>query len=140
MSLFLATINTDAPVVMDYSDAKIEAEEVFYNDNSYQFYKKLELKNLLNRFDTSKKAPEVNREDLATVAKLAAILRMADALDRSYCQKIKNCRISISEQTLVINVLSKMDISLESWTFDRKSEFFEEVFGLKPVLQRVDRL
>lgn len=91
-------------------------------------------------FDTSKKAPEVSREDLATVAKLAAILRMADALDRSYCQKIKNCRISISEQTLVINVLSKMDISLENWTFDRKSEFFEEVFGLKPVLQRVDRL
>ncbi len=62
MSLFLATINTQAPVEMDYADAKIESEAVFYNDNSYQAYKKLELKNLLNRFDSSKKADSVDAE------------------------------------------------------------------------------
>lgn len=92
-------------------------------------------------FDNSKKdAPEVAREEMAIVAKLAAIIRLADAMDRSYCQKVKNCSISISEQNLIISVQSKLDISLEDWTFDRKSEFFEEVYGLRPILQRVEML
>lgn len=92
-------------------------------------------------FETTKAdGPTIPREDLAVVAKLAAIIRLADALDRSYCQKLKGCSISISEQNIILKVQSKLDISLESWTFDHKSEFFEGVFGLKPVLQRVDKL
>lgn len=92
-------------------------------------------------FDNScKEAPAVAKYEMAVVAKLAAIIRLSDAMDRSYCQKIKGCSISISEQNMIISVQSKMDISLESWTFDRKSDFFEEVYGLRPILQRVDAL
>ena len=92
-------------------------------------------------FDNSRKdAPEVAKTEMAIVAKLAAIIRLADAMDRSYCQKVKGCSISISEQNLIISVQSKLDISLESWSFDRKSEFFEEVYGLQPILQRVEQL
>lgn len=83
-------------------------------------------------------APRPNREDTALIAKLAAIIRLADAMDRSYCQKIKSCVPYLREQNLVLQIQSKMDVSLEMWTFDRKSEFFEEVFGLKPVLERVN--
>lgn len=92
-----------------------------------------------NLFDTTKKdAPVVPKHELALVAKLAAILRLADALDRGYCQKIKSCNITWTENTLIFNVQSKADISLENWVFDRKSEFFEEVFGLEAVLERVN--
>jgi len=90
-------------------------------------------------FDNSRKdAPVVAKYEMAIVAKLAAIIRLADAMDRSYCQKVKNCTLSFNEQDLIINVQSKMDISLEQWSFDRKSDFFEEVYGLRPILQRVD--
>lgn len=88
--------------------------------------------------NTKKNPPQARKEELAIVAKLAAILRLADAMDRGYCQKIKTCTISVKEQTMIFSVQSKMDISLESWTFDRKSEFFEEVFGLEPVLEQVN--
>ena len=106
-------------------DKRIIALAGFYHANSL--------------FETTKKnPPQARREELAIVAKLAAILRLADAMDRGYCQKLKTCTVSIKEQTMILNVQSKMDISLESWTFDRKSEFFEEVFGLEPVLEQVN--
>ena len=50
MSRVLAEINTDSPVEMDFHEARIENEDVFYNDSSYELYKKLELKKLLERF------------------------------------------------------------------------------------------
>lgn len=62
MSLFLATINTQAPVEMDYRDARINDENAFYNEKSYQLFKKLELKNLLKRFDLSTTADTVSAE------------------------------------------------------------------------------
>ena len=50
MSRVLAEINVNSPVEMDFHDARIEGEDVFYNENSYELYKKLELKKLLERF------------------------------------------------------------------------------------------
>ena len=70
------------------------------------------------------------------VSKLSAILRMADALDRSHQQKIGNCEISLHGDELHITVKTKEDISLEEWTFEEKMPFFQDVFGLKPKLIR----
>ena len=76
---------------------------------------------------------------MAIVAKLAAIIRLADAMDRSYLQKVKELNISLKENTLHLQVSSKQDISLEQWTFAKKCHFFEEVFGLKTTLERVNK-
>lgn len=65
------------------------------------------------------------------VSKLSAILRMADALDRSHLQKIKDIKLELIGNKLNIIVYSKKDILLEQWTFKMKSMFFEEVFGIK---------
>ncbi|MEG1345129.1 MAG: HD domain-containing protein [Acidaminococcaceae bacterium] len=81
--------------------------------------------------------PQVPRELLPLVAKLAAILRLADAMDRSYMQKILNCRVSIKGEEMRIQVFSKNDLSLEEWTFVNKGNFFVEVYGLTPILERV---
>ncbi len=51
MSRVLAEINVKSPVEMDFHEAKIENEQEFYNEDSYELYKKLELKKLLERFD-----------------------------------------------------------------------------------------
>ena len=75
---------------------------------------------------------------IPVVAKLAAILRMADAMDRSYKQKIKQCSVTIRDGQMLVAATSKEDLTLEEWTFESKSNLFEEVYGLKAVLQRVE--
>ena len=87
-------------------------------------------------------SPEAyDREISATpaVAKLAAILRLADALDVSRKQKITGCRTVMKENQFRIIVTSREDLSLERWTFEKQSGFFEEVFGLTPILEQVER-
>ncbi len=91
-------------------------------------------------FDNSlKNAPVVERDLVPVVAKLAAIIRMADALDRSYMQKIHSCNVTVKDNMLKVQAGSKVDMALEMWTFADKAPFFEEVFGLEPQLERVDK-
>ncbi len=87
---------------------------------------------------TDKDAPAIASSMVAIVAKLAAIVRLADALDRSYLQKIRKCAVAVKEKTLVITVSSKTDLSLEEWTFASDEVFFKEVYGLEAVLERVN--
>jgi exopolyphosphatase / guanosine-5'-triphosphate,3'-diphosphate pyrophosphatase len=75
-------------------------------------------------------------EQKMTLAKLAAIIRLADAIDRSHLQKATIRDIILTGEELVITVTAKQDISLEEWTFIDKAEFFANVFGIKAILQR----
>lgn len=70
------------------------------------------------------------------IAKLAAILRLADALDDDRQQKIKRISVSVKAKELVITVFSNDNLSFENWEFSFKSQFFEETFGLKPRLKQ----
>ncbi len=51
LSKELATINVNSPVELDFTESPVKDESLFYNDESYKLYKKLELKKLLERFD-----------------------------------------------------------------------------------------
>ena len=88
---------------------------------------------------TNTRAPQVESELVAVVAKLAAIVRLADALDRSYMQKIHSCTVTLKDNKLKVQAASKEDLALEIWTFADKSDFFEEVYGIEPVLERVNK-
>lgn len=74
--------------------------------------------------------------DYMTVIKLVAILRVANAMDRSHKQKFKNSKAVIKDDTLVITTYAKEDITLEKGLFSRKAAFFEEVYGIKPILKQ----
>lgn len=76
----------------------------------------------------------LRHDQRSIVAKLASILRLADALDRSYRQKIRSCKISLKNDEMLITVSAKEDLSLERWTFEDKTNMFVEVFGIKPTL------
>lgn len=115
---------TDILSLSDY-DKKIVALAAYYHAN--KLFEK-----------GNKKAPEVDKNMVAVVAKLAAILRLTDAMDRSYLQKIKGCSINIKDNVMTVNVRCNMDLSLEEWTFASKADFFEEVYGLKAILERVE--
>ena len=88
---------------------------------------------------TNPRAPLVEKELVAVVAKLAAIVRLADALDRSYMQKIHSCTVNLKDNKLKVQAASKEDLALEIWTFADKSSFFEEVYGIEPILERVNK-
>jgi exopolyphosphatase/guanosine-5'-triphosphate,3'-diphosphate pyrophosphatase len=79
---------------------------------------------------------KLSREQKITLAKLSAIIRLADAVDRSHQQKARITDITLNSEEFIITVTANQDISLEEWTFQEKSEFFENVFGIKAVLKR----
>ncbi|HYJ34230.1 MAG TPA: Ppx/GppA phosphatase family protein [Candidatus Binatia bacterium] len=68
------------------------------------------------------------------VNRLSAILRVADALDKSHSQRVLDPKITVSGDELRIQVDSTEDLGLERMSLDAKSGLFEEVFGLKPVI------
>ncbi len=70
------------------------------------------------------------RNDRAIVSKLAAILRVADALDRSDQQKIRDFQIEKNKQTYNVWVSEEIgDISAEREALSEKGTMFADVFG-----------
>lgn len=71
-----------------------------------------------------------------TVAKLTAILRLANALDRSHKQKLKGIKAALKEAQLVLMVETPEDITLERGIFEVQADFFQEVFSVQPVIKQ----
>ena len=78
----------------------------------------------------------VNRERYLVIAKLAAILRLANALDRSHYQKVKGLKAQLKDGELQMLMESDQDLSLELALLADKVAFFEEVFGIRLVIRR----
>ena len=74
---------------------------------------------------------DLDRSEYLTVAKLAAILRVANACDRSHKQKFENVKVSLKDKELIIQVDTPEDITLERGLFTEKAAFFEEVFSIR---------
>ena len=69
------------------------------------------------------------------VSKLTAILKIANALDRSHKQKFKGVKASLRQRELVITVESSEDIVLEKGLLPAYANSFEEVFSVKPAIR-----
>ncbi len=74
------------------------------------------------------------REDRIVVMKLAAILRIADALDRGHDGRVKDVSFERREDRFAIRSSGDADLSLERLSLAEKGDMFEDVFGLEPVL------
>lgn len=74
------------------------------------------------------------REDRMTVMKLAAILRVADSLDRSHQGRVGSLSLEMGESRFTIRCADNIDLSLERLSLADKGDMFEDVFGLAPVL------
>lgn len=78
-------------------------------------------------------------ESRITVSKLAAMLRLADSLDRSHTQKLEEIELKTKDNEFIITGRTQLDMALEQWTFEYKSELFTEVFGLRCVFRKKGR-
>lgn len=72
------------------------------------------------------------------VSKLAAILRLAIALNASRSGRVKDIRCSSERNRMVIQVPGVEDVSLEQLAMRQNRGLFEEIYG-KPVLLRAGR-
>ncbi len=79
---------------------------------------------------------QLDRTDRLIVTKLAAILRVADALDRSHSQRVKNIKCFLEESRFIIAVRDIDELSLEQFSLQNKANMFEEVYGHPVVLRK----
>jgi exopolyphosphatase / guanosine-5'-triphosphate,3'-diphosphate pyrophosphatase len=75
---------------------------------------------------------DLAKEARAKVRSLAAILRIADALDREHLGKVKSvhARVDSNKGKLLLVVEGDEDRELEEWTVRAKSELLRDVFDL----------
>ena len=78
LSRVLATIKTDCEIELDYEAARAEG---FYTPQAYTFFKELEFKNMLSRFD-ARNSQEVAKDISQTFVRLASQSELLDRLSR----------------------------------------------------------
>lgn len=76
------------------------------------------------------------RERRMTTNKLAALLRVADALDASRTQHVRNINCRISDEYLQIITPTTADVSLEERMLAMQGDLFEDIYGLQIRLER----
>lgn len=110
--------------VVRYNSIDFDYNEVIFNEDLFR--------------DTK---GELTHNDVTIlIAKLTAILRLANAMDRSHKQKLHDCRLNVKEGQLLVTTTYGGDMTLEAVAFAQKADFFEEIFGIRPVLKQKRRL
>ncbi|GAC1580629.1 MAG: Ppx/GppA phosphatase family protein [Polyangiales bacterium] len=79
---------------------------------------------------------DLDRDDRGRVRILAAILRIADALDREHAGKVTSARAVLEKGRMRLHLTGGRERQLEEWTVGRKSELFREVFDLSVEVAR----
>ena len=75
------------------------------------------------------------RESRVTVSKLAAILRVADALSRGHVHAPCNLQFERQGDDLIICVPNTNDLLLEQRAVCAKADMFEDIYGMKVRLE-----
>ena len=115
---------------ISHLEREIVANIVRYNLQEYA-YNEVELESDLSLYEGITK-----HELTILIAKLTAILRLANSMDRSHKQKMKDCRMAVRGGRLAVTTDYEGSIVLEQYSFDQKADFFEEVFGIRPELRQ----
>ena len=108
---------------LSHIEREIVANVVRYNHLEFDYYG-------AGSLDT------IDRDAYLKIAKLTAILRLSNALDRSHKQKFRDVRISLKEDKLIISVNTNEDITLERGLFGARADFFEEVYNIRPEIRK----
>jgi exopolyphosphatase/guanosine-5'-triphosphate,3'-diphosphate pyrophosphatase len=77
----------------------------------------------------------LDRESRVVVSKLAAILRLATALDDTRTSRIREVECTVDKRRLTIQVPGVRDVSLEQIAMNQQSGMFRDIFG-RPVMLR----
>lgn len=109
---------------LSHKERETVANVVKYNHEPFVYYYNADGRSLLDE------------DAYLVVAKLTAILRVANGLDRSHKQKFKDVKTVVKDGQLVIQVDTEEDITLERGLFTKRADFFEEVYSIRPVIRQ----
>ncbi|MFV0528341.1 MAG: HD domain-containing protein [Lachnospiraceae bacterium] len=79
---------------------------------------------------------DLTLQEYLIITKLIALLRIANELDRSHHQKVKDVQIRWGKNKMQLIVDVTKDFSLEVGLVPDKIDFFESVFDVRPVIKR----
>ena len=109
---------------MSHIEREMLANVVKFNHQKFSYY------------DVMAQNSNLDRETYLKIAKLTAILKLANGLDRSHKQKFKDIKVNLKDHDLIITVNTNEDITLEKGMLGERSDFFEEVFSIRPVVKQ----
>ena len=112
---------------LSHMEREIVANVVKYNHMEFAYYE------VLGQDST------IDKVAYLTIAKLTAILKIANGLDRSHKEKFRNIKTSLRREELLIFADANVDITLERGMFGKRADFFEEVYSVRPVIVQRDR-
>lgn len=73
----------------------------------------------------------LSSKDRVIVSKLAAILRLADAMDNEHESRVKSFEVEFKKPKFIIRLWGDGDLLLEKWSLMKKSAMFEQVFNVR---------
>jgi exopolyphosphatase/guanosine-5'-triphosphate,3'-diphosphate pyrophosphatase len=81
--------------------------------------------------------PERSHEALAnmtvsevqTIRKLSTILRIADSLDRSHMQPVRDVKVMLKPGAVIVRLATRAPIDLELWDVEKETPVFRRIFG-----------
>ena len=109
---------------LSHVEREIVANVVKYNHMDFDYY------------EAMGRDGSLTKKNYLTIAKLTAILKIANGLDRSHKQKFKNVKTALKDEQLIITVDASLDITLEKGLFSKRAEFFAEVYSVRPVIRQ----
>jgi len=80
----------------------------------------------------------LDRQQRVEVSKMAAILRLANALDADHMQKVRDVRIIQDADPWIVRVEGASDVTIERMAALSRADLFTEVFGRKIVFQEAE--
>ncbi|NIA21325.1 MAG: HD domain-containing protein [Anaerolineaceae bacterium] len=75
------------------------------------------------------------REGRMVVSKLAALLRVADALDQNHQQQVQDIICDRQDEEFTIHVATRADLTLERKSVEAKGDLFEDIYGMRVRLE-----
>ena len=77
----------------------------------------------------------LDRTDRLTVNKLAAILRLVNALDAEHAQKVRDARLVRNATTWTLELESEGDLTMEQQAATARADMFAQVYGRAPIVR-----
>jgi exopolyphosphatase/guanosine-5'-triphosphate,3'-diphosphate pyrophosphatase len=77
----------------------------------------------------------LDRTDRLTVNKLAAILRLVNALDAEHAQKVRDVRLLKTPTTWTLELDGQGDLTMEQLAATARSDMFAQIYGRPPILR-----
>lgn len=74
-------------------------------------------------------------EDQRRVQQMAAILRLAGGLDRSRSQQVRDVRVRLENNQVLVDVVADQEPLVDIWGAERRTDLFEKVFGQPITIQ-----